>query len=98
MIGPISTEKVIEKILDGTIQGDEQIQKYPQGQWQEIVKENTFFEAFVEVIEKTRIKKKEVNPRTLEETVIVPNAALSDGQNLTPKEGFGSNKYSGRTT
>jgi tetratricopeptide (TPR) repeat protein len=91
MIGPISTEKVIEKILDGTIQGDEQIQKYPQGQWQEIVKENTFFEAFVEVLEKTRIKKKEVNPRTLEETVIVPNAALSDGQNLTPKEGFGSN-------
>lgn len=93
VVGPLTTDQVVEQISEGLIQGDELIQKYPEGRWVEIVKQSEFFEAFVEALEKTRIKKKEVNPKTLEETVIVPNTYQKpkDQENEFANERFGSN-------
>jgi tetratricopeptide (TPR) repeat protein len=51
--GPFSTAKVIQKINDGELLGEEMIAVFPDGQWRRLSQEQTFFSHILEVLEKS---------------------------------------------
>lgn len=86
--GPYTTIEVLNFISNGTFTGEEQITKYPGGEWTTISKEPEFYEKILETLENQlkdpksinetpknetkKINKPKATTPNLEDTVIVP--------------------------
>jgi tetratricopeptide (TPR) repeat protein len=85
--GPYTTIEILDFISGGTFTGEEQISKYPGGEWTTISKEPEFYEKILETlenqlkdpspipkepkIESKNINRTKVNSPNLEETIVV---------------------------
>ncbi len=62
IIGPLTTQKVLEYIARGVFSGQELVAKYPGGNWIEISQEPAFFDELLSAIEPMNIRKKPERP------------------------------------
>lgn len=64
--GPYTTVEVLKYISDGFFTGEEQIAKYPGGQWTSITKQPEFYERILETLEE------QINPNAIKEKKAEP--------------------------
>jgi len=90
IIGPLTTQEVLNRIADGTFIGDEMISAYPQGKWVALSKEPEFYDQLLAVLEKKAddagYKKPEKKERKVdyEETIFMPPPPQSKMVKMDP--------------
>lgn len=71
--GPYSTEAINKMILEGIFSGQEEIAKYPEGDWKILNKQTEFYESLIESLENP-VERDEKKAQKMEaETVIRPS-------------------------